>query len=279
MASADEIADELRTRIRNGDLRPGDRLPSMAGLAEAYGVNRQTARQALIVLKDEGLVEYRGGRNGTFVRERPTERMVRSRVMERDELGYYSGPDVQHWRAITPTDVDREAHVPGDIAAILGVEPGSRAAVRRRLNGDPNIPVRRQLTDSWLHPDAVAAVPVIAGDSGRGGIYDRLEEWAGAALVWDEESTAATPSPAEAAALLLPTGVPLLRVIRRTIVKAPPTGGGPLVAEVNDIRMSGELFSVRHPLGRGRSARWPVAPATGDFYAPPPPSDEPDDEL
>ena len=158
--------------------------------------------------------------------------------------------------------------VPDEIAALLGVEPGTTSVVRRRLNGDPDLPEHRQLTDSWLHPNAVAAVPQIAGDSGLGGIYDRLEEWAGEPLAWAEEAIAATPSPAEAAALLLPAGVPLLRVLRTSTVKKPPTGGGPLVCEVNDIRMSGELFSVRYPLNRAPSARWPVAPASADFYAP-----------
>jgi len=273
MASAEEIAGELRARIRSGDLQPGDRLPTMAELGTSYEVNRQTARQALIALKDEGLVEYRGGRAGTFVRLRPTQRLVRARSMERDELGYYSGPDVQHWRALTQTEVDHTARVPEDIAALLGVEPGSPAVVRRRLNGDPEIREYRQLTDSWLHPAAVAAVPAIAGDSGLGGIYDRIEEWAGAPLVWEEEATSATPSPAEAEALLLPTGVPLLRLLRCSIVTEPPTGGGPLVVEVNDIRMSGEQFSVRYPLERGPSARWPVTPATGNFYTPVTPAD------
>jgi GntR family transcriptional regulator len=267
VTTADEIAADLRRQIANGTLQPGDRLPSMQQLVDEHGVSRQTARQVLLTLKNAGLAEWRR-RRGSFVRARPAARTVRSRTMERDALGYYSGPDVQHWRAITPTEVEHDARVPDDIAAILGIAPGTTAVVRRRLNGDPDVPEKRQLTDSWLHPDAVAAVPVIAGDSGLGGIYDRLEEWAGEPLVWEEESIAATPSPAEVAALLLPAGVPLLRVLRGSIIENPPTGNGPLVCEVNDIRMSGELFSIRHPLNRAPSARWPVAPASVDFYAP-----------
>lgn len=263
--SAEEIAAGLRTRIHDGELQPGDRLPTMEALAEEHDVSRQTARQALNILKTEGLVEYRGGRSGTFVRQKPATRMVRARAMERDNLGYYSGANVQHWRLVegTRTEVG-EVPAPADIAAYLGVEPGTPVIARKRINGDPDVPTHRQLTDSYLHPDAVTAVPVIAGNSGLGGIYDRIEEWAQQPIAWEEEITAITPSPAEAEALLMPPGVPLLRVIRTSTVKV---DGRTLVAEVNDIRFSAEVFSIRYPMTRRGAAKWPVQPATNDFYS------------
>ncbi|MCX4906717.1 winged helix-turn-helix domain-containing protein [Streptomyces sp. NBC_00878] len=52
--SPQEIADILRDRIRAGDLRAGDRLPTQAELAEEFGVERGTIRQALRALQDEG---------------------------------------------------------------------------------------------------------------------------------------------------------------------------------------------------------------------------------
>ena len=51
-----EIADVLRERIRAGDLRPGDRLPTQAELAEEFGVERAAVRQALGELADDGLL-------------------------------------------------------------------------------------------------------------------------------------------------------------------------------------------------------------------------------
>ncbi|MFL4905276.1 GntR family transcriptional regulator [Streptomyces sp. MMS24-I2-30] len=51
-----EIADALRERIRAGDLRAGDRLPTQAELAEEFGVERGTVRQALRVLREDGLL-------------------------------------------------------------------------------------------------------------------------------------------------------------------------------------------------------------------------------
>lgn len=54
--SSQEIADALRDRIRGGDLRPGERLPTQAELAEEFGVERGTVRQALRALQEDGLL-------------------------------------------------------------------------------------------------------------------------------------------------------------------------------------------------------------------------------
>lgn len=54
--SAQDIADVLRERIRTGALRAGDRLPTQAGLAAEFGVERGTVRQALKALQGAGLL-------------------------------------------------------------------------------------------------------------------------------------------------------------------------------------------------------------------------------
>jgi DNA-binding transcriptional regulator YhcF (GntR family) len=54
--SPQEIADVLRERIRVGDLKAGDRLPTQAELAEEFGVERGAVRQALRALQDNGLL-------------------------------------------------------------------------------------------------------------------------------------------------------------------------------------------------------------------------------
>ncbi|MEV0316854.1 winged helix-turn-helix domain-containing protein [Streptomyces sp. NPDC050658] len=54
--SPQDIADALRDRIRSGTLKPGDRLPTQAVLAEEFGVERGTVRQALKTLQGDGLL-------------------------------------------------------------------------------------------------------------------------------------------------------------------------------------------------------------------------------
>ncbi|MDF3300349.1 FadR/GntR family transcriptional regulator [Streptomyces tropicalis] len=55
-SSPQEIADHLRERIRSGVLKPGDRLPTQAELAGAFGVERGAVREALRSLREDGLL-------------------------------------------------------------------------------------------------------------------------------------------------------------------------------------------------------------------------------
>ncbi len=50
------MADALRTRIRSGVLRPGERMPTQAKLADEFGVERGAVRQALRILQSEHLL-------------------------------------------------------------------------------------------------------------------------------------------------------------------------------------------------------------------------------
>ena len=64
------VAAELREKIANGELLPGEQVPSLDRLAESNSISRTTARRAIQVLMDEGLVISRP-RWGVFVAERP----------------------------------------------------------------------------------------------------------------------------------------------------------------------------------------------------------------
>ncbi|MFG2643554.1 GntR family transcriptional regulator [Streptomyces sp. NPDC048370] len=61
------IADDLRTQITTGLLKPGERLPSEPQLAARYRVSTATLRNALALLQAEGLIEKVHGK-GNFVR-------------------------------------------------------------------------------------------------------------------------------------------------------------------------------------------------------------------
>src|SRR5690606_21376082 len=46
----------------DGDLKPGDALPTEQALAEKFGVNRSTVREAIRLLEQEGLLVRAAGR-------------------------------------------------------------------------------------------------------------------------------------------------------------------------------------------------------------------------
>jgi DNA-binding GntR family transcriptional regulator len=65
-----KIADKLRDRIQSGALGPGAALPTEMELCEQEGISRHTAREALRLLRDEGLITRKRGA-GTIVAETP----------------------------------------------------------------------------------------------------------------------------------------------------------------------------------------------------------------
>lgn len=64
----DQVAGQLKLLIVNGSLAPDERLPAEPSLAAAFGVSRNTVREALRMLSSVGLVRTeRGVNGGTFV--------------------------------------------------------------------------------------------------------------------------------------------------------------------------------------------------------------------
>jgi DNA-binding FadR family transcriptional regulator len=63
---AHALVDDFGVRIRDGALRPGDKLPTESEIMQAFGVSRTVVREALSKLQAAGLVETHHG-IGTFV--------------------------------------------------------------------------------------------------------------------------------------------------------------------------------------------------------------------
>lgn len=60
----EEAVDQIAERVKLGDLRPGDRLPSERELAAQMEISRPTVREALKTLVDSGVIEVRPGSGG-----------------------------------------------------------------------------------------------------------------------------------------------------------------------------------------------------------------------
>lgn len=56
------LSAEIERMILSGQLKPGDCLPTETALAERFGVNRSTVREAIRLLEQEGLVSRTAGR-------------------------------------------------------------------------------------------------------------------------------------------------------------------------------------------------------------------------
>lgn len=62
------VFEEIQRLVTDGELQPGDRLPSETELAERFGVGRSSIREAMRALQLLGVIEVIQGK-GTFVRE------------------------------------------------------------------------------------------------------------------------------------------------------------------------------------------------------------------
>jgi GntR family transcriptional regulator len=215
------IADELRERIAAGDLSPGAKLPSERDMAEQYGTARNTAREAIRLLADDGLVIAEHGR-GVFVRRPvPLIRLGNDRyspkyresgqspfMIECAKQGKTARFEVLSIERIQPT---------GDVADRLNVSAGTRSVLRREnvFYADDD-PVQRVTTyipweiakGSGLEEDIVPHPYGIHGVfEDKGFVMARIQE----------EVTARMPRPDERTYLKLSPGVPVIDVLHTSV--------------------------------------------------------------
>lgn len=94
------IVEQIRVLMRQGQLKPGDRLPPERDLCERFGVSRVTVREALRMLESSGLVQIRvGARGGAFVTA-PTSDRVGAGLTDMLTLSAISAADVTEVRMI-----------------------------------------------------------------------------------------------------------------------------------------------------------------------------------
>ena len=66
-----EVADDIRKRVREGEIKPGSRVGTFSSLGKDYGVAIGTVNKALDVLRAEGAVVTVAGK-GIFAADRVT---------------------------------------------------------------------------------------------------------------------------------------------------------------------------------------------------------------
>lgn len=211
-----QIADDLRELIASGELGPGAKLPSERELTERYRVAAQTVRQAVAIIKHEGLADGRPGR-GVFVRSKgPLIRLGTDRF---SRAGRIAGKSAQQAEAEAMGRSFRQeildlgdVAAPTHIAVHLGVSPGDivfRRYRREYVGDEPN-----QVAASYYRPEVVTGTAITETSTGPGGSYARLEEAGHTLTEFYEEFSARMPTPDEVRLLRLPAGTPVVCVLR-----------------------------------------------------------------
>jgi GntR family transcriptional regulator len=233
-----QVATDLRQRIAGGEYAPGAQLPSERDLVETYGVSRPTVRDAVDLLRREGVVDVHHGR-GVFVRPPASiERLARSRL-SREARARNRGAFLADAaaRGFTPSTSVRIRFEEADerVAELLTIEPGSEITVRDRVMRADGLVV--QLAVSRLPRELTRGTAIEDVDTGRGGAYARLEEAGHRIVSYAEEVGARMPTPEERTLLQLPDGVPVVTVTRVAYGEDRPL-------EMNDMVLSGDRYRL-----------------------------------
>ncbi|MGQ0434645.1 MAG: GntR family transcriptional regulator [Microthrixaceae bacterium] len=205
------IADDLRARVTRGEFAAGRLLPSESELAGSYAASRVTIRNALEVLRDEGLVDARQGL-GWFAAVDPLRQTL-------GRLGTIEGQ-----LAESGMRSDRRILAFGFVPApprakrILGA---TTVLEVRRVNLADGEPFARVTV--WCPDDLGARLS--RADVERAPFYELLDVPVGGAV---QTIGAALVSPEDAALLAVPEGSPVLRCERIT---STPDGRAVLLSE------------------------------------------------
>ncbi|MDR7124540.1 FadR/GntR family transcriptional regulator [Pseudotabrizicola sp. 4114] len=81
------IAAQFARQIQEGDLKPGDKLPTENAMSKNFGVSRTVIREAIAQLRNEGMIETRQG-VGAFVIDRPTRHIRLDDRRQMDTHGF-----------------------------------------------------------------------------------------------------------------------------------------------------------------------------------------------
>ncbi len=222
-----ELAAVLRAGIQSGQYLPGSTLPKQADLADEYGVNIKTVRNAVALLESEGLVTP-VRRRGTVVRSRPpmrrlgSERYAKSNWKFGDRVAFVADREAsgQTWKPTDQTQTVERNIAPAHVAESLGIEPGDEVYVRARTvrqDGEPT----HTLTSYYRVAD-VQGTPLVdptPGPAGPGGGFAVLTLQGLEPDHVTETLTARMPTPDEAQALDLPAGEPVMILHRVTRTK------------------------------------------------------------
>jgi GntR family transcriptional regulator len=226
------VADVLRHQIHAGGYPDG--LPTEADLAGDFFVSRNTVREALAALKDEGIID-RGPRTGTHVAIRKYDHGLDSLVGLKETFKGYGDIRNEVRAAMTVS-------APPAVANRLRLNPGEPAVFVERLRYLGDLPLSLDMT--YLAPDI--GREVVEHGLEANDVFALIEQVTGQRLGEANLAVEAVPADPHSAALLqVPDGTPVLLLERLTHLD----DGRPVDLEY--IRMRGDRITLRGNLVRG----------------------------
>ncbi|MEU3978437.1 GntR family transcriptional regulator [Streptomyces bacillaris] len=188
-----QVVKELKARIVSGDLKDGDRLPSVRDIAQQWGIAQATAMKVLAALRADGLAESQTG-VGTVVRSRKNLHRSAADRLKRALTTGKIYPENEYAK-ITAAELTEAPTWVGDL---FGLDEGGRAIRRHRVTYNEDGPV--SASTSWFAPDLAETVPeLLQTERIPGGTPSAIEAATGRRAVASEEASAAIRATEEVA--------------------------------------------------------------------------------
>jgi len=202
------LARDLRSAISSGEYDTGSLLPGEHELARNYGVSRATARAALGLLQQQGLVERRRGDGTRVLPPRPADGLGQS-VDSITELINYAQNSRRIVQSVEDVVIDQ------DQATRLGLAPGSRWLQLNSLRIDPRYPADPICYSKAYIAAELADTPQLRSIETTA-LCDLLSAHNGIALADVEQEMRGALIPAGLTKILnAPTGDAALSILRR----------------------------------------------------------------
>jgi DNA-binding GntR family transcriptional regulator len=203
------VADELRREIRDGIYAPGQRMPAETTLVDRFKMSLPTIRQALGVLRAEGLIESRHG-IGTFVREdRRLQRRSRHRYGRARQDKQLLTSHLRHEIVYAGP-----APVPDYIAEIMGLEAGDEVVIRRRVLHDKQTGRVEELGASYIPEDIARGTYLEQAEVVPKALFLCIEDLSGKRYYRARDRwVARSASPEEAVLLQLPSSGQIFHLV------------------------------------------------------------------
>lgn len=235
-----QIANDYRNKIIDGSLPEDAKLPSESELMAEYGVSRIVARQAIAVLRNEGLIVSHTGK-GSFVKpRRQLERLARNRYRRRKLTGEFAD-DAKRAGATANIEAS-SAPVPasGNVATRLKIEVGERVmktSYRFLADGQPV-----QVSTSYEPMKLTSGTDIERPEEGplAGlGVITRMDHIGVRVTEALESVSTRAPLPWEVEALNIPPGVHVLSIERTFMADDRPV-------ETCDIVVPGDRYGLTY---------------------------------
>ncbi len=190
-----QLYEILKKKIKGGQFRSGEYLPSENKLAEVYGVSRLTVRQALSKLVEDGIVEKRRGKGTIALPPKNIENLTELR-------GFTDEARASGHSTRSVVLENKLTNVPMFARERLKLPTGSKVILLKRLRLLDDIPYAIEW--AYINPSVDTRVlNILEMDMSTVSLYEFFRKTLGLRMQYADETLEVTKATPESAKLLM----------------------------------------------------------------------------